>query len=149
MPEHTPERPVAELDASHVTRVLDQQHEDLRGILAISTRQRDCLAREDLEGVEAASGRMHGLMRRIQLRQSELPANLARITDAAVTERVRDMQDTIRRAMQMRQTNEHSVRQLMTRSQSEIRHFRQGRQASQGYQYRRVGGAPRFYDGLR
>jgi len=117
-------------------------------MLAISTRQRDCLAREDLEGMEAASGRMHGLMRRIQLRQSELPRDLDQITDSAVAERVRDMEDTIRRAMQMRQVNEHSVRQLMVRTRSELKQFRQGKQATQGYRYRQVG-MPRFYDGRR
>ena len=144
-----PERVTPEFDASHVTRVLDQQHEDFRAILAISTRQRDCLAREDLEGVEATSGRMHGLMRRIQLRQFELPRDLARITDSAVAERVHDMQDTIRRALRMRQMNEHSVRQLMARTRSELRQFRQGKRATRGYRHRQVEGPPRFYDGRR
>lgn len=133
---------------SDLTRVLDAQHEDLRAILALSTRQGQCLAREDLAGVETVSARMHALMRRIQLRQSELPGDLARTPDPAVAERVRDMQDTLQRAMRMRQTNEHSACQLLARTRSELKHLRQGEQATRGYRHLQVADS-RFYDGRR
>ncbi|MFC1525858.1 hypothetical protein ACFL6X_03490 [Candidatus Latescibacterota bacterium] len=128
--------------------VLEQQHQDYKAMHAVSLSQRDCLKREDLEGVNASGARMHDLMNRIRLRQKELPDEVGMGHEPDVRVWTEAIRHTIRQILEVRQANEDTLRGMMVQTRREMQQFAQGRRAARGYRHQKVEEA-RFYDGSR
>lgn len=130
--------------------VLDAQCEDYGALYCEGQRQRDCLRRDDMQGMNEATRSMRVLMNRIQLRQAQLPPDLAGLAQRqpAVAERTATLRQFVRRVLRVRDESEQAARELLAATRHQLHQFDAGRRAARGY--RRVAPRqPRFVDGSR
>ena len=130
--------------------ILDQHYEDYRAMYRVGLEQRDCIAREDLSGLEVSFERMHRLTDRIRRRQAGMP-ELGPGGGAApgeLQQRHQNLRHIIGELQEVRQSNERAVKRLLQRTRDELRQFGKGQRAARGYRRTRVQDA-RFFDGTR
>ncbi|MCC7260906.1 MAG: flagellar protein FliT [Candidatus Latescibacteria bacterium] len=130
--------------ASAVER-LCQDLADYEVMYQLGLEQRDCIAREDLEGLAASFQRTRQLMDRIRLRQEGSPGPGREPGEATQREAVRRL---LGRLQELRRDNEAAVQGLLARTREEVRQFQQGRRALRGYQKAGLSEA-RFIDHVR
>ncbi len=124
---------------------LGQELADFEAMYQLGLEQRDCIAREDLEGLGASFQRTRRLMDRIRLRQEHRPA-------LGTTPEVEGQRNELRRLVgqlqELRRDNEAAVQQLLARTRDDLRQFQQSRRALRGYQQAGLSEA-RFIDRVR
>ena len=137
-------------DLEAILPVLDAQCEDYKALCREGQRQRDCLRSDDMQGMNEATRSMRVLMNRIQLRQAQLPPDLAGIAQRrpAVAERTAALRQFVHRVLQVRDESERAARELLEATRHQLHQFDAGRRAARGYQ-RVVPRQPRFVDGSR
>ncbi|MBI2504126.1 MAG: hypothetical protein HYW07_12955 [Candidatus Latescibacteria bacterium] len=118
---------------------------DYRAMYQLGLEQRDCIAREDLEGLGNSFRRLRRLMDRIRLRQAGRPAAGNSPEEEGQREELRRV---IAELQELRRGNEAAVQGLLSRTREELRQFQQGRRSLRGYQTTRPSEA-RFFDGVR
>jgi hypothetical protein len=122
-----------------------QDLSDYQAMYQLGLEQRDCIAREDLEGLGSACQRQRRLMDRIRLRQEGRPASGSSAEELRQREELRRL---IAQVQELRRGNEEAVQALLGRTREELRQFQQGRRSLRGY--RRTGPAEaRFVDRVR
>lgn len=117
---------------------------DYEAMYQLGLEQRECIAREDLEGLAASFQRTRRLMDRIRLRQEQAPELGGQEAEAARDE----VRRLIGRLQELRRENEAAVAALLARTREEVRQFQQGRRALRGYQQSGLSES-RFIDRLR
>lgn len=127
-------------------KILDQQYADYQAMLALGLEQRICIQSEDLAGLEPSFVRMHGLMKRIHLRQLGLQGFDPGHPEMA--SRCEKLKDIILEIQDLRKDNQDSLQRLMEKTREELRRLGKGRRAARGYQSSRVAPA-RLFDGTR
>jgi hypothetical protein len=134
--------------AARLEEVFDRQYEDYRSMYQLGLEQRSCIAGEDLAGLDASFGRMHRVMDRIRLRQTDLDELCSGGVPAGVAERREALRTIVVELQELRRVNERAVRQLQGRTREELKQVQQGRRAARGYRHSKVEQA-RFFDGTR
>ena len=128
-------------------QLLDQQFDDYKAMYSASVSQRACIAREDVDGLQASVDRIRVIMDRIRLRQVALQGpEVASAASGEVVERTEAIRHLIGDLQAIREDNEGSVRRLMERSREEFEQFQQSRRATRGYATKRAVEEARFYD---
>lgn len=130
--------------ASAVER-LCQDLADYEVMYQLGLEQRDCIAREDLEGLAVSFQRTRQLMDRIRLRQEGSSGPGREPREATQREEVRRL---LGRLQELRRDNEAAIQGLLARTREEVRQFQQGRRALRGYQKTGLSEA-RFIDHVR
>ncbi len=140
--------PIHQLGDSDDLQLLDQQYDDYKAMYSASLSQRSCIAREDVDGLQACFHRMRAIMDRIRLRQAALPgpALAASAASEEVVERTEAIRHLIGDLQAVREGNEASVRRLMERTRGELEQFQRGRRATRGYATQKPVEKARFYD---
>ncbi len=129
--------------------LLDQQCEEYRAMQEVGLAQKDCIARQDIDGLNAAFGRMQGHIDHIQLVQKEMPAfDSAHQVPTQVQEKKQQLRSLILQLQELNRINERGVRRLMKETQEELHKFGRGRRAARGYQQIQNQNA-RFFDGKK
>ena len=123
-----------------------QDYADYRAMYQVGLEQRDCIAREDLEGLSVSIQRLRRLMDRINLRQAGRPAAGS---PSPEEERQREeLRRLLGELQELRRDNEAAVQQLLARTREEMRQYQQRRRAIRGYRVNAPEEA-RFFDGVR
>lgn len=126
--------------------IMDQQYADYQAMLALGLEQRTCIQKGDLAGLEPSFVRMHGLMKRIRLRQLGLQGFDPGHPEMA--SRCDKLRDIVLEIQDLRKDNQNSIQRLMEKTRQELRKLDNGRRATRGYQSARVVQA-RLFDGTR
>ena len=108
-----------------------QDHADYQAMYQLGLEQRDCIAREDLDGLGSSFQRLRRLMDRIRLRQEGRPA--AGNTPEELHQR-EELRRVIAELQELRRNNEVAAQGLLSRTREELRQFQQGRRSLRGYQ---------------
>lgn len=126
--------------------ILDQQYVDYQTMLALGLEQRTCIQSGDLAGLEPSFVRINGLMKRIHLRQLELPD--IDPGHPEIANRYGKLRDIILEIQDLRRENQNSIQRLMVKTREELRRLGNSRRVARGYQNARVARA-RLFDGTR
>lgn len=131
--------------------ILDAQCEDYGAMYREGVVQRDCLRNDDLDGLNAVTGRMQALMDRVRLRHADLPADLVRLEreHAEVATRTDCLRRTIQSVLALRDQSDQAARRLMEHTRTQLRQVSTARRASRGYQQQPRHLEARFVDNLR
>ncbi|MBM81227.1 MAG: hypothetical protein CMJ78_11620 [Planctomycetaceae bacterium] len=131
---------------NELIELLDQQCGDYRAMYSVGLKQRDCVEREDLTGLELAFTRMQELMDRVRLRQRRIPD----LGDdrPALASRLETMRNLLYELEDLRSHTQAQAEKLLVQTRGEMRQMGQGRRAYRNDPGARSGTA-RLYDGVR
>ena len=122
-----------------------QDYADYRAMYQLGLEQRDCIAREDLEGLGNSCQRLRRLMDRINLRQGGPTGD----SPSPELERQREeLRQIINELQDLRRDNEAAVQHLLEHTRGELRRYQLRRRAVRGYEVNSPAEA-RFFDGVR
>ena len=126
-------------------KAVERQLETYGAMYQVSLLQRDCIARNDLEGLNQTFGSMRQLMDQIRLDQGKEGQVRQGVEGRGTSKALREV---IERIQRLHSANETAVRRLMAQTRLQLKQFQQGRRQVQNY------GAPtlaesRFVDSKR
>lgn len=130
---------------------LDAQFEDFQQMQRLGRRQRECLLRDDLKGLNQAMTQIQDLMVQIRVRQRDLGGA---ISDEArrepdVAQRLERLCKLIESISQVRSQSEQAANGLLTQTRQEMEKSNLQIRAKRKYGHPAQVNEPRFTDGLR
>ena len=128
--------------------LLDEQYEDYFAMQQIGMAQKNCIACQDVDGLNACFERMQHHIDHIYLLQEQMPAGAGDNRAPQVAGRRRKLRSIILQLQELNLANERGVRHLMRGTREELKKFGQGRRATRGYQNIQRQNA-RFFDGTK
>lgn len=129
--------------------LLDQQCKEYKAMQQVGLEQKDCITRQDVDGLNTAFGRMQGHIDQIQLVQQKIPVfDSVDQVHPKLEEKRRQLRTLIVQLQELNLVNERGVRHLMKTTQEELHKFGRGRRAARGYQQNKNQNA-RFFDGKK
>lgn len=130
---------------------LDAQCEDFQQMQVLGRRQRECLLRDDLQGLSQAMSQMQELMVRVRLRQRDMNVELDAETRRRpeVATRVERLRELIESISDVRSQSEGAARDLLHQTRQEMEQSNRQKRARRGYGQAGRLNEPRFTDGLR
>jgi hypothetical protein len=136
------------IDHNEIAALLDAQYDDYRAMLDIGTRQRNCLSRSELPGLDDSFKQMHACMDRIRMRDSRLPQHWQETADPLIEERRSSLRQIIGELDRVRLHNEQSVRDLLRETRLDLKRSQRGHRAVKNYlSHNGRRQDARFYDG--
>ncbi|MBT4609851.1 MAG: hypothetical protein HOM68_28240 [Gemmatimonadetes bacterium] len=138
-------------DTSAQVDFLDAQCADFQQMQGLGRRQRECLIRDDLEGLSEAMTQMQELMVKVRVRQRDMAPGLTHHVrrQPEVAERVERLRHLIESISQVRTQSETAAQHLLGETRAELDQSNRQRKATRGYGLPARVNEPRFTDGFR